>query len=214
MNNNTYETVYGVGLLDDLHNYFPGLLYDQGRFTDVSSVFHYMRSQMNSRFNLYSYGQSIYRQSHPQRTPVAPTPTPLRTTETDAESLATTAFLLSMLGGGLRTTPILGSRILNSGALNAGARTFFPGFSEPVIVRPTEEQIEQGTELITGLTTNQSCAICQDLILPTESCRRLRLCRHTYHRGCIDEWFERNVRCPICRHDIRDQIRDTNEPTQ
>jgi hypothetical protein len=26
-----------------------------------------------------------------------------------------------------------------------------------------------------------------------------------FHQTCIDAWFERNVRCPMCRHDIREQ---------
>ncbi len=56
-----YETIYGVGLLDDLHNYFPALLYDHSRFSNLTSVFHYVRSQMNQRFNLYGYGAQIYR---------------------------------------------------------------------------------------------------------------------------------------------------------
>ena len=55
-----YEHVYGVVLLDDLHNYFPALLYEQNRFHSVSSVFHYVRAQMNRRFNLYQYGASLY----------------------------------------------------------------------------------------------------------------------------------------------------------
>jgi hypothetical protein len=64
-----YETIYGVGLLDDLHNYFPALLYDHSRFSNLTSVFHYVRSQMNQRFNLYSYGAQMYREDS------APAPT-------------------------------------------------------------------------------------------------------------------------------------------
>lgn len=202
--NPSYEVIYNVGLLDDIHNYFPALLYESGRFNDITSIFHYVRSQMNSRFNLYSFGASQYRQNNPvasvrERTiPPTPTPTVLRTT-VDAENLATTALLLSMLGGGLTTTPTLGARVLN-----ANARTFFPGFSEPVLVRPTREQIDSSTALLTGVSAH-SCAICQDVILETDMCRRVIHCGHTYHRGCIDQWFERNVRCPVCRHDIRER---------
>lgn len=204
--NQSYEVIYNVGLLDDIHNYFPALLYDTGRFNDISSIFHYIRSQMNSRFNLYSYGSTQYRQNNPvpivrERVipvpPPTPPPTVLRTA--DAEGLATTALLLSMLGGGLTTTPTLGTRVLN-----ANARTFFPGFNDPVLVRPTRQQIDSATTLLTGVT-GQICSVCQDVIIETDMTRRINHCNHTYHRNCIDQWFERNVRCPVCRHDIRER---------
>jgi hypothetical protein len=53
------------------------------------------------------------------------------------------------------------------------------------------------------LPSNSSCSICQDSIISTDSCRRLSPCSHVYHRSCIDQWFERSVHCPTCRHDIR-----------
>jgi hypothetical protein len=206
---NTYESVYGVSLLDDLHNYFPALLYDQGRFADIHSIFHYVRSQMNSRFNLYSYGASMFRAANPsvmreRERPFTPAPSAPHTppvvvrSSVDTDSLATTAFLLSMLGASPLTTPTLGTRVLN-----AGARAFFPGFTDPVLVRPTRQQIDLSTQLVSNIT-NQSCAVCQDVLVETDICRRIRHCGHTYHRGCIDQWFERNVRCPVCRYDIRD----------
>jgi hypothetical protein len=36
------------------------------------------------------------------------------------------------------------------------------------------------------------------------SVRRLNRCGHTFHTTCIDTWFQRNVHCPVCRHDIRE----------
>jgi hypothetical protein len=218
---NNYEVIYNVSLLDDIHNYFPALLYDTGRFNDISSVFHYIRSQMNSRFNLYSYGASQFtgrRTGNPIRTTtVPPTPPPtvipaerqtphltqipsIRRSTLDTQNIATTALLLSMLGSDF--TPTLGTRT-GTTILNAGALPFFPGFAESVLVRPTQHQIESGSELIEGIL-NQSCAVCQDVIVASDPCRRIRHCGHTYHRNCIDQWFERNVRCPVCRHDIRD----------
>jgi hypothetical protein len=37
-----YETLYGVGLLDDVHNYFPALLYDSDSFRTVQDVLQYV----------------------------------------------------------------------------------------------------------------------------------------------------------------------------
>ena len=74
------------------------------------------------------------------------------------------------------------------------------GFSDPVPVVPTAEQITN--ELIDfEATTQASCAICQDS-LSSGACR-LRGCNHYYHRACIQTWFCASSLCPVCRRDIR-----------
>ena len=65
-----YEAFYGVGLLDDIHNYFPALLYDHGRFQSIQQVLSYVRSQMNQRFNLYNFGTEQYRTTYISPVPV------------------------------------------------------------------------------------------------------------------------------------------------
>lgn len=72
-------------------------------------------------------------------------------------------------------------------------------FTEPVIVAPTQAQIAAALENIPSST--QSCAICQDSI-SSAGCR-IRACRHEFHRSCLLNWFGMSVRCPVCRHDIR-----------
>lgn len=79
-------------------------------------------------------------------------------------------------------------------------------FTDPVLVVPTEEQINNALEDIESSTTD--CAICQDSI-SSAGCR-IRSCQHVYHRSCLLDWFAMNVRCPVCRHDIReDQVTQT-----
>ncbi len=78
-------------------------------------------------------------------------------------------------------------------------------FTEPVIVRPTQEEINTALETITS--SNSNCAICQDLI--SFDGVKVRHCGHEFHRSCILSWFEINVRCPVCRQDIRDPITQT-----
>jgi hypothetical protein len=73
-------------------------------------------------------------------------------------------------------------------------------FSDPVAVVPTQAQITSSLENIVSTTAN--CAICQDAI-SSGGCR-IRQCGHVYHRSCILSWFALNVRCPVCRHDIRE----------
>jgi hypothetical protein len=55
-----YEHIYGSVILDELHNYFPAILYDQTQFTSVQSILGYMNRQIDSRFNPYLYGRSQY----------------------------------------------------------------------------------------------------------------------------------------------------------
>jgi hypothetical protein len=61
-----YETLYGVGLLDDLHNYFPALLYDSSGFGSVQDVLAYLQHQTRNRFDLFSYGLREYQSTHPR----------------------------------------------------------------------------------------------------------------------------------------------------
>ena len=74
-----------------------------------------------------------------------------------------------------------------------------------VIVRPTAQQIAAATTLSTVETTTADiCAVCQDGYGMGNERRQLNVCHHTFHRGCIDTWFQENVHCPVCRHDIRE----------
>lgn len=78
---------------------------------------------------------------------------------------------------------------------------------EPVVVRPTHEQITESTEIITNSThLSDTCAICQDDFPSGSQIRKIKHCNHQFHKNCIDQWFQRNVKCPVCRHDIRQEI--------
>ena len=73
-------------------------------------------------------------------------------------------------------------------------------FTSVVRVIPSPDQIQSSVELIP--TSQANCAICQDAI--TSDASRIRQCGHEYHRACLTSWFTLSVRCPICRHDIRE----------
>ena len=87
-------------------------------------------------------------------------------------------------------------------------------FAEPVPVIPTSAQILQNVESIEiGIpATQMQCAICQDNILNTGS--RIRQCGHTYHSDCLTSWLSMSVRCPVCRHDIREPVGNPTGPTR
>lgn len=72
-------------------------------------------------------------------------------------------------------------------------------FWDPIMVRPTEQQIQNATERDIPVS-DSTCAICQEAVTVAT---RLRHCGHCFHANCINEWFTQNARCPMCRHDIR-----------
>jgi hypothetical protein len=51
---------YNIQLLDDIHNYFPALLYDHTRFRTVQDVLGYVNANVNNRFNLFNRAQEQF----------------------------------------------------------------------------------------------------------------------------------------------------------
>ena len=92
------------------------------------------------------------------------------------------------------------NHLRNSLATAVVQLTLPANFTDPVVVAPTQAQITAAVEDIQ--TSTNSCAICQDVI-SSGGCR-LRSCRHEFHRNCLTNWFGMSVRCPVCRHDIRE----------
>jgi hypothetical protein len=75
-----YERHYDVQLLDDLHNYFPAILYDPLRFNTVRELLQYVQDQMRAHFDLFSAGVTGFR-SRAGRQPLAqPPPRPRQAT--------------------------------------------------------------------------------------------------------------------------------------
>jgi len=83
---------------------------------------------------------------------------------------------------------------------------YFNSNYEDVIIRPTPEQILVSTEIINwsdNLLQTQ-CPISLDPFDDNERICRIRNCNHLFKISPLMNWFERNVRCPVCRYDIRD----------
>ena len=78
-------------------------------------------------------------------------------------------------------------------------------FMESVPVVPSRNQIALATQSHVGVT-DTTCSICQE---PVTCATRIRECGHSFHGSCIDQWFSMNPRCPVCRHDIREQLSGT-----
>jgi hypothetical protein len=251
-----YEEVYYSALLDDLHNFFPAILYHPARFSTVSDLTHYIQSQMNEHFNTYDRSRRAYERHHGFTTipfgpngqratilppPIGPTPNQRprvavgMTTETiDLTPLFTTNLRRQTTGGGLgarlpggdlediatefQIPTILGGAAGGGGILDQLANLLTRA-AEPVVVAPTAQQIERATTIRVPSSTEEndasSCAICQDPLYDELLIRPLREiihCEHAFHQTCIDRWFTRNVRCPVCRFDIRDHETPTQSP--
>jgi hypothetical protein len=261
-----YERVYEVGLLDDLHNFFPALLYQPTRFDSVRDVLEYIIQQTQDHFNLFNRGFRNYRDTTHQPTvrrtagggvtvdvatnetvhitPImtravgtapraAPTTAAVATTvptqmpnatvptmnvglapfnANDTQIIQGVQGLLNLMGGGLNGGLLnvgggggLVDLGLLTGLLNVGGDGI-PQNLTPVVVSPTTDQLNAATDLrmATPADETQLCSVCQESIVDGQALRILRHCHHTFHRNCIDPWFRTSVRCPVCRHDIRE----------
>lgn len=193
-----YARVYEVPLLDDIHNYFPDILYNSSRFTSVPILLAYVQEQVRSRFNLFDYGRRQYGASIPQnthvrysdlrrdegmefRTPERPTVNP---------SINSTLFPI------LRSLAI--PRVVRHGPI-----------FEDVIVHASAEIIDgASTQTTLEQDLDIDCSICQDSMRQGELVRTLTVCEHKFHTSCIDNWLlNDSVICPVCRHDIRESSR-------
>jgi hypothetical protein len=81
-------------------------------------------------------------------------------------------------------------------------------FNENVEVRPTEEQIINASDILTYDPSmniiNHSCPISLEDFRPGTNICRIRYCGHCFTEPAFRIWFNMNVRCPVCRYDIRD----------
>jgi hypothetical protein len=80
---NNYTSIFRIGILDDLHNYFPDLLYNSDRFQSVQDVLQYI--QRGARINPFEQGLREYnRNSRDSRTNHVVQPTQIPIVDTRA----------------------------------------------------------------------------------------------------------------------------------
>ena len=214
--NSLSERPYGNSIvLNEIHNLFPAFLYDNAQFQSVDDVFNYVDNQMNDRFNIFNTNRNSYRQRHPrnayvsrgngnrrgrgnQRYQTNRFSTPPQQTQQPVQA---SAYLSSRSPS---ATPIRINSDLFANIL-AAAIVDNPVFYEPVLVTPTPEQLASATTNLTAVMNLETpCAVCQDSMNTGQQVRRLNVCGHAFHTPCVDTWFQRNVHCPVCRHDIRE----------
>jgi len=89
-----------------------------------------------------------------------------------------------------------------------------------VPIRPTSEQIQNASRSIRYShienPLSETCPISLERFEPDEIVTQLIHCGHIFCEEQFQEWFENNVRCPVCRYDIRNyrsSTRNTNTNT-
>lgn len=217
---------YSISLLNELHDHFPDILYRPSRFQNVGDLLNYVIGV--AQRNPYTMAQEEYDRNHPyvpdrinssiggsigvsvSRAPVSdaefnrmiygtdphvlehPFVFPMRPNRSASVRRSTDpimSFIGDLLGG-------------SSSGLAGGLQSFL---DQPVVVRPTPEQINSHTILSRSFQTqDDNCAICQDPIEMDQMMRIISHCTHRFHQTCIDTWFQSHVTCPTCRHDIRE----------
>ena len=114
----------------------------------------------------------------------------------------------SRLGNLLFTTTASNNLIFEPDDYGGFINSLF-GPMEDVVVSPSTEQIRLATTVSkTEKSMDDNCAICQEEVVTDSEIRTINHCNHAFHKGCIDQWFERSVFCPICRIDIRSEELD------
>lgn len=85
---------------------------------------------------------------------------------------------------------------------------FLGQFYNNVPIVPTRQQIDTATRRVIyreiEAPLNSSCPICLDRFQPDDNVMQIIRCGHIFNEDSINLWFRTNVRCPICRHDIRE----------
>jgi hypothetical protein len=197
-----YDRHYDDSFLDGLHNYLPDILYGAPeQFGGAAPLISYIQARLQHRLDLFSAARRSFASTlaTPIHVPLAP-----RVRRSDPVDLSELSHLASIANTILRTP-----QNTNYTALFTGLGPALWGLSppqqvmEPVIVRPTAEQIATGTSIELVDTDDEMCAICQDSMPSGSEARVINVCDHRFHTGCIDTWFMRDVRCPTCRHDVR-----------
>jgi hypothetical protein len=209
--NSDYEDLYNVRLLDDLHNFFPAILYEPTRFQTVPQLLQYISTRTREHFNLFNRGQSQYRAARNVLTPlvsefrVPAAPTTTRTPANTAVNLGVdlvteTIDLTPFLSSSFADTASAIRSLLSLGRAPAGAM-------DPVPVAPTQQQIIAATTIQDAdeeAHHDLICSVCQEGYTVGQLICKLNHCNHRFHKSCIDPWFRSHVHCPVCRHDIRE----------
>ena len=52
----------------------------------------------------------------------------------------------------------------------------------------------------------EECPICLNSFKRIDIIKVFNKCEHIYHKNCLLDWLKRSNICPICKHDLKDDI--------
>lgn len=195
-----YQEHYNVRIFDDLHNYFPEILYgNPNQFRTVADLINYVRNQVRNHADLFTNARRNHIRTS-TRTAVQPLnrAVPSIPSSAQTDNIHITFNIEDIMNSNDNDT-------LTS-LLSNWLRTPLP----TMIITPTQAQINAATSIVNLTNTNELCAICQDsLTLEGTRVRKINHCNHMFHDSCISTWFNTHFNCPTCRHNI---IRDNHTP--
>ena len=197
--------------MNDLHNWYPDVLYNPGRFRNVQDLLEYIRQGADT--NPYTRGLQFYnarqRSGYPPTAPTTTSVSPAGAATAAASYVPRTAT--QAVASDSTYSPM-------SAATSLLAQLFSPNIlqnflNQTVVVSPSEEDINRATVASTASNTQEDiCTICQDAIEEGQNMRKINHCNHYFHQDCIDTWFQGNVHCPTCRYDIRETTNPNEWP--
>jgi hypothetical protein len=84
---------------------------------------------------------------------------------------------------------------------------FVSTFFNSVPIVPTLQEISNSTRIVRYDTINEplneSCPISLESFRSDEYVTQINFCGHIFKSDQLNNWFHTNVRCPVCRYDIR-----------
>ncbi|XP_074302086.1 RING-H2 finger protein ATL33-like [Silene latifolia] len=51
------------------------------------------------------------------------------------------------------------------------------------------------------------CPVCLSVFIDDEELRQLMICKHLFHKNCIDKWLSTHFNCPVCRAIVSNQCK-------
>jgi hypothetical protein len=105
----------------------------------------------------------------------------------------------------------------DSHRLTTELQSLMRNFYNPIQVAPTLQQINEATsnaifsEIIDPV--NSSCPITLERFTDHQLVCQIKHCGHIFNREQLFSWFTNNVRCPVCRYDIREYAGNTTNVT-
>lgn len=114
--------------------------------------------------------------------------------------------------------PSIYSNIQNNVFRNNELASFLNNFLNTTVpVRPTQDQIQNASRLIRyGDIENplsETCPISLERFSNDDNVMQIIPCGHIFCESQFQEWFENNVRCPVCRYDIRNYRNSSRNTT-